>query len=527
MLIYNSYIYKNKTKDMIQLSNENITIGNTYSTDHYEKYNQSGDKNYFEEIIDKMILDQVVGMNESFKNAISNLSKDKKRMAILSLLDKDRNLFKSIKALVDKDINKMDHIKDVILMLRDYVKVGEVEKKKFGEVMTPLDLVKEMLNTLPLDVWSNPKLRWLDPANGTGPYPIMVIYKLMIGLKDWEPDEEKRYKHIIENMIYVAELQPKNMFLYLCAVDPFDTYKLNIYTGSFLEDGFNYHMKNIWGIEKFDIIIGNPPYQEHKEGNTKTKPIWNLFVLKSLEMIKSGGYLTMIHPGGWRSPSGVFRNVYEEFMGRNIIYLSLNDFKKGLEVFGVGTNFDYYTIQNTKNVGIKTKIKTSDDVDIDIELNNLNFIPNGDFSLYESLSAKDGEDKVEILHSYSAYETRKSYVSNEKSFEFNNPCVYTITQKDGINLFWSNTKDNGHFNTPKVIWSNGLGTYPIVDLDGQYALTQFSYAIEDTIENLENIKQALESDRFLKLMGYAKFTNNKYDHKVISTFKKDFWKFFI
>ena len=175
---------------MIQLSNSDNTIGVTYSTEHYENYNQNGDKNYFEEIIDQMILDQVVGMNESFRNAISKLSKDKKRMAILSLLDKDRNLFKNIKALVDKDINKMDHIKDVILMLRDYVKVGEVEKKKFGEVMTPLDLVKEMLNTLPTEVWTNPKLKWLDPANGTGPYPIMVIYKLMIGLKDWEPDED-------------------------------------------------------------------------------------------------------------------------------------------------------------------------------------------------------------------------------------------------------------------------------------------------------------------------------------------------
>ena len=122
------------------------------------------------------------------------------------------DLFLKIKALINTDIGKMDHIKDVILMLRKYVKVGEVEKKKFGEVMTPLELVKEMLATLPEEVWSNPNLKWLDPANGTGPYPMWVIFRLMKGLEEWEPNEEKRYKHIVENMIYVCELQPKNMF---------------------------------------------------------------------------------------------------------------------------------------------------------------------------------------------------------------------------------------------------------------------------------------------------------------------------
>ena len=171
---------------------------------------------------------------------------------------------------------------------REYVKVGEVEKKKFGEVMTPLELVKEMLATLPEDVWSNPNLRWLDPANGTGPYPVMVIYKLMNGLKDWEPDDEKRYKHIVENMIYVCELQPKNMFLYMCAVDPFDKYKLNIYTGSFLEAGFNKHMKDVWGVDKFDVVIGNPPYQRNLHLD---------FVNSSFNICN--GFVLMVHPNSW------------------------------------------------------------------------------------------------------------------------------------------------------------------------------------------------------------------------------------
>jgi len=145
--------------------------------------------------------------------------------------------------------------------------------------MTPLELVKEMLATLPKEVWSNPDLKWLDPANGTGTYPLMVVYKLMIGLKDWEPDEEKRYKHIVENMIYVCEIQPKNMFLYMFLLDPFDEYLLNIYTGSFLEEGFDRHMKEVWELDKVNIVVGNPPFNTGAGGNG-ARDLWDKFVIK-------------------------------------------------------------------------------------------------------------------------------------------------------------------------------------------------------------------------------------------------------
>ena len=58
-------------------------------------------------------------------------------------------------------------------------------------------------------------------------------------------------------------------------------------------------------------------------------------------------------------------------------------------------------------------------------------------------------------------------------------------------------------------------------------LTQFSYGIIDDKENLNNIKLSLENTNFIKLMEYVKFTNNKYNYKVIALFKKDFWKEFI
>ena len=257
----------------------------TFSGTHYDEYNQTGDLNLFERVIDSLMVEKYSNDKE-ISEYIESLSREDKRIAILSLLDGDNGMWVKLKSLIKgNELTKMDHIKDVILMLRDFVKVGEVEKKKFGEVMTPLELVKEMLSTLPEEVWSNPNLKWLDPANGTGPYPLMVIYKLMRGLEDWEPDPNKRYKHIVENMIYTCELQARNVFLWLCAVDPHDEYKTNTYWGSFLEDGFDKHMKEVWGVEKFDIVLGNPPYQEMDGGaKASAKPIYNLFTLKSINL---------------------------------------------------------------------------------------------------------------------------------------------------------------------------------------------------------------------------------------------------
>ncbi|MFW6243434.1 MAG: hypothetical protein ACOC2W_04675 [bacterium] len=81
-------------------------------------------------------------------------------------------------------------------------------KKKYGEVLTPVKLVNEMLDTLPKDVWSNPDLKWLDPASGRNAiFPIQVYKRLMEGLKDWEKDNKKRSEHIWENMLYMVEIQ--------------------------------------------------------------------------------------------------------------------------------------------------------------------------------------------------------------------------------------------------------------------------------------------------------------------------------
>ncbi len=71
------------------------------------------------------------------------------------------------------------------------------------EVPTPPKLANAMLDLLPEEVWRDPDLRWLDPCSKSGVFLREIVNRLLFdGLVDWEPDFEKRREHIFRNMIF-------------------------------------------------------------------------------------------------------------------------------------------------------------------------------------------------------------------------------------------------------------------------------------------------------------------------------------
>ena len=153
----------------------------------------------------------------------------------------------------------------LISYVKKYIETSSCKVKEFGEVMTPISLVQDMLDKLPEEVWSNPDYKWLDPCAGIGTFASCVVPRLMEGLKNVEglKQTQKRYNHIINNMLYACELQARNAFIYTFLMNPFkqgNKVCTNIYRGSFLDEGFDNHMKDVWELTGFDIIIGNPPY---------------------------------------------------------------------------------------------------------------------------------------------------------------------------------------------------------------------------------------------------------------------------
>jgi hypothetical protein len=274
----------------------------------------------------------------------------------------------------------------------------------------------------------------------------------------------------------------------------------------------------------FDVIMGNPPYQK-KVGPKKTETLWDKFVIKSLKILKINGYLTFIHPSGWRNIDGKFKNVQKEIFERNLQYLEIHNEKDGIKTFNCSTRYDWYVIKNEKVNKTNTTIKFQDGKTSIINVVGLEFIPNGEFEKIFSLIAKDNEKKCCVSYSRSEYGTDKKHMQRTKDEKYKYPCVYTVNSKSEITYYYSSEK-KGHYGIPKFIWSNGrissIGSY--VDDKGEYGLTQFAYAIIDEPENLSKIKKVFDNKQFRNLMELCAVGQLTINYKVISIFKNDFWK---
>jgi hypothetical protein len=238
------------------------------------------------------------------------------------------------------------------------------EKKENGEVFTPLQLVNEMLDKLDesykkesgVSIFSEQSFKWFDPAVGIGNFPIIVYQRLMIGLKMKITDDEERRKHILEEMIYSAEITAKNVYIYkkiFCG----DTYKINIYEG----DTLKMNPQMAWGIDMFDVILGNPPYNKGgirshtgKLSGDKIETLWAKFIEKSLGWLKQDGFLVFINPLSWLKTSHPIHNM---MLDHYIVWLKLWDNIKSLSTINGKIPISLFILQNTKNaMNKKTEI---------------------------------------------------------------------------------------------------------------------------------------------------------------------------
>ena len=387
----------------------------------------------------------------------------------------------------------------------------ELQEEDTAYYPTPLFLFDEIIKKfIDIQTIENPTV--LDPAAGRGTSLISFIKTYQsLGLKidssdiyynDIDPIKVKVFKKL--NKEYNLGIPEENIFC---------------------EDVLNPSpkFKTLLDMKEFDVVLGNWPY-EKKVGPKKTQAIWDKFTELFLTKVKSK-YLMPIHPDGWRSVKGDFKYVQKMLLERNLIYLETHDEADGLKTFGKSTTYDWFIVENKFDSRNLTTIKDSDGTLHKIDLNKVEFIPNGLFDKFNNLFT-DGE-KVNVLYDRSSYGTDKKNMSSEKTDTHKYPCVYTTTKDGTINLWYSSTNQKGHFGVPKVIWSNGAASTPILDLEGKYGLTQFSYGIVDTPENLKKIFEAIQTDEFIELMKYSDGKIHKYNYKVIAEFKKDFWKEFI
>lgn len=371
----------------MQLSTENnIKFGMTFSQGIIN-YNTNNKKNIFEEIITAHNIEEDDNLSKDEKTRLLNLLNSdinpfEKRLRIMRSLDKEKDFSSKIALILQKKLSKMEMVQEILTIFRDEYTKKDILKKDFGEVLTPFFMVKEMISQVDEEFWNSPYdengniKTILETSNGSGIFLWCVVYKFMYGLRTHFIDEDERYKFIIENMIYACELQNSKMFNWLCTADLYDEYDLNVYCGSYLENGFDIHMREVWGVDRFSLCVSNPPYQETIEGSKRARPIYNEFIEKSIEFSDK---ILFITPSRWLAGGFGLDNFRNMMFSRNDIKL-IRHFDDATKIFGnsveIKGGVSYFMIDKKHNglVNIDGKISKLNKYDIFVDLKYYNLL---------------------------------------------------------------------------------------------------------------------------------------------------------
>lgn len=243
----------------------------------------------------------------------------------------------SPKAQLAKQIRTGQHIPDILDCLAQLSN---------DEVPTPPKLARAMLDILPGEVWGKADYLWLDPFCKSGIFLREAAARLLEGLSDQIPNFNERRDHVYRNMLHGTSITEMTGMiarrsLYYSrdasgpsSVIPFDNESGNLpfihtrHTYPKKKDGTvtggctlcgapftlergeqreNYAYSFIHGVcppeelkdMKFDVIVGNPPYQigDKKNDDDRAAPVYQHFVDQAIAL--NPRYIVMVTPSRW------------------------------------------------------------------------------------------------------------------------------------------------------------------------------------------------------------------------------------
>jgi len=237
------------------------------------------------------------------------------------------------------------------------------------EVFTPPALANQMLDLLPNELWSNPDAKFLDPCCKSGVFLREIAKRLIIGLKSKFPDLQERLNHIYTNQLYgiaitemTALLSRRSVYCSKTAngkysvCDAFKDTSGNIvfqrtehtwvngrcqYCGASQSEydrdeslethAYQFiHAEQVFNM-KFDVIIGNPPYQlTTGSSSSQAIPLYHKFIQQA--KLLEPRYLSMIVPSRWFS-GGMGLDSFREEMLKDDRLCVIHDFLDASECF--------------------------------------------------------------------------------------------------------------------------------------------------------------------------------------------------
>lgn len=400
-------------------------------------------------------------------------------------------------------------------------------KHKFGEVHTPFSLIKNMFSLLPENIFNDPERKWLDTGCGKGYYSIFLFNKLFKSLEKAFPEAINRKKHILENMIYMIEINEEhNDILY----KNFQTKNINLINSDFLE--YNYNIN-------FDVIFGNPPFNSNgikkvptnNEKNKKMdgKTIWSAFVKKSISSLKDNGLLLYITPSIWMKKDKenmfFYMTQYKLHKIHTLTNTQMNQIFKG----HAQTPSCYFLME--KKSTDKKVLLYDDDIKqyVDYPIRDENILPvKCAYALKELMPYIDKYGSLKHVQK-SNLPSKNVKISSVKSKEFCYPNIKTCIIKDKIQpelvIEYSN-KPCPFYNKPKLVLAHGMYGFPYLDINGRYGISNRDKYVflSENVEELIRLKEFLETDLVHYLFDATRY-RMKYLEKYIFSLLPNYFDF--
>ena len=250
---------------------------------------------------------------------------------------------------------------------------------------------------------------------------------------------------------------------------------------------------------KFDVIIGNPPYQG-TSGTQTGQTIWDKIVEVSLEHVKPDGLLTFIHPGRWRQADDKLSYMYKDYQ---LVYLSIHSVKDGQKTFGASTNYDVYMIRKVPPQE-NTYIRFMDGTVGKYHVNRLPFIPNTMMDFW--IKAFNTQGPYLKVYQSGTHTPAHKHMSPVPTPEHVYPIVHRMGEE--LEMFYS-TKPHKHQGEPKIIFRDQGKNWAQINTSG--CANHTYYVLDDSPALLDFFL----SDRYKEIAQSVTFGHRQVPYKPL------------